>query len=64
MLLDYFDERSPEELIGQTLAINIALIPRLQEVTGALFEVTLGWIKGSSLQARLGFRSGRRPFAA
>jgi hypothetical protein len=48
VLLDYFDEHEPEELMGQTLAIHWALIPRLYDATKVLFELTIGWceIKG------------------
>jgi len=43
--LDYFDEHTNEELMGQTLAINVALIPLLMEATGVPFELTIGWIE-------------------
>jgi len=45
VLLDYFDEHTNAELLGQTLAIHLALIPRLYEVTGVPFELTVGWIE-------------------
>jgi len=45
LLLDYFNAHTPEELLGQTLAINIALIPLLFETTGVPFEITIGWIE-------------------
>lgn len=45
VLLDYFDRHSPEELVGQTAAMNIALIPLLLEATGVPFQLTLGWIE-------------------
>jgi hypothetical protein len=45
VLLDYFDEHEPGELVGQTLAINVALIPRLLDQTGVPFNLTLGWIE-------------------
>ncbi|HLH13509.1 MAG TPA: hypothetical protein VKV16_01870 [Solirubrobacteraceae bacterium] len=44
VLLDYFDRHGPEALIGQTLAIHFALIPRLYAATGVHFELTVGWI--------------------
>jgi hypothetical protein len=45
VLLDYFDAHEPDELIGQTLAINGALILLLMEATGVPFELTIGWIE-------------------
>ena len=45
VLLNYFDEHTNEELIGQTLAIHVALIPLLFEATGVPFEITIGWIE-------------------
>jgi hypothetical protein len=45
VLLDYFDAHEPDELIGQTLAIHVALIPLLMEFTGVPFELTIGWIE-------------------
>jgi hypothetical protein len=45
VLLDYFDRHSPEELVGQTAAINVALIPLLLEETGVPFNLTIGWIE-------------------
>jgi hypothetical protein len=44
VLLDYFEEHTPQELIGQTAAIDVALIPRLLEATGVPFQLTFGWI--------------------
>jgi hypothetical protein len=45
VLLDYFDRHTPEELVGQTAAINVTLIPLLLEATGVQFELTIGWIE-------------------
>ncbi len=45
VLLDYFDTHRPVELVGQTVAINLALIPRLLAATGAPFQLTIGWIE-------------------
>jgi hypothetical protein len=45
VLLDYFDRHTPDELVGQTAAINIALIPLLLEATGVPFQLTIGWIE-------------------
>jgi hypothetical protein len=45
VLLGYFDAHEPEELMGQTLAIHVALIPLLFEATGVSFELTIGWIE-------------------
>jgi hypothetical protein len=33
------------ELVGQTAAINLALIPLLLDATGVPFQLTLGWIE-------------------
>jgi len=44
-LLDYFDRHRPAELVGQTVAINLALIPILLEATGAPLQLTIGWIE-------------------
>ncbi len=55
VLLEYFDRHSPEELVGQTAAINIALIPLLLEATGVPFQLTIGWIE---LDGKPKFRHG------
>src|ERR1700728_825189 len=44
VLLDYFVRHDPSELVGQTLAIHFALLPRLVEVTGVPFQLTIGWM--------------------
>ena len=44
VLLDYFDQHTPQELVGQTLAINVALIPLLLDATGVPFQLTIGWV--------------------
>jgi hypothetical protein len=44
VLLDYFARHDPSELIGQTLAIHFALLPRLIEATGVPFQLTIGWM--------------------
>jgi hypothetical protein len=44
-LLDYFDRHTLEELIGQTVAINLGLMPILLQATGVPFQLTLGWIE-------------------
>lgn len=43
--LDYFDRHTPGELVGQTAAINLTLMPILLEATGVPFQVTIGWIE-------------------
>jgi hypothetical protein len=45
VLLDYFDRHTPAELVGQTVAINLALMPILLETTGVPFQFTIGWIE-------------------
>lgn len=45
VLLDFFDRHKPDELVGQTAAINIALIPLLFDASGIPFELTIGWIE-------------------
>jgi hypothetical protein len=45
VLLEYYDEHSPGELMGQTLAIHLALVPRLYEKTGVHFNLTVGWFE-------------------
>jgi hypothetical protein len=44
-LLDYFDRHTPGELVGQTVAINLALMPVLLKTTGVPFQFTIGWIE-------------------
>ena len=45
VLLDYFDCVTPAELVGQTAAINLALISILFDATGVPFELTIGWVE-------------------
>jgi hypothetical protein len=45
VLLDYFDQHRPVELVGQTVAIHFALIPLLLRETAVRFQLTLGWIE-------------------
>ena len=47
VLLDYFNAHTPDELVGQTLSINIALIPLLYEATGVPFEITIVCVRKS-----------------
>jgi hypothetical protein len=35
----------PVDLVGQTVAINLALVPILLEATGMPFHLTIGWIE-------------------
>ena len=35
----------PVDLVGQTVAINLALVPILLEATGVPFHLTIGWIE-------------------
>ena len=51
VLLDYFARDSPESMIGQTVAINFALVPLLYNKTGIHFNLTIGWMvrKGKSI---------------
>jgi len=35
----------PVELVGQTVAINLALVPILLRTTGVPFQLTIGWIE-------------------
>jgi hypothetical protein len=44
VLLDYFDENSPQSLIGQTAAIHFALVPLLYDRTRIPFQLTIGWM--------------------
>ena len=44
VLLDYFERHEPQAMIGQTLAINIALVPLLYDKTGIHFNLTVGWM--------------------
>jgi hypothetical protein len=44
VILDYFDRHTPEELIGQTLAINADLIALLWSKTRVGFELTIGTV--------------------
>jgi len=45
VLLDYFDTHRRVELVGQTVAINLALIPLLLAATSVPFQLTIGWIE-------------------
>lgn len=45
VLLDYFDRHTPEELLGQTLAINADLIALLWHTTRVPFEITFGFVE-------------------
>jgi hypothetical protein len=45
VLLDYFDRHTPEELLGQTLAINVDLIALLWGKTRVPVEITFGWVE-------------------
>jgi hypothetical protein len=45
VLLEYFERHVPHELVGQTAAINMALIALLIEATGVPFQLTIGWIE-------------------
>ena len=44
VLLDYFDANAPDTLVGQTAAINFALIPLLYDKTGIHFNLNIGWM--------------------
>ena len=44
VLLDFYEENSPEDLIGQTLAIHFELVPRLYKKTRIPFVLTIGWM--------------------
>ena len=44
VLLDYFERDSPESMIGQTVAINLALVPLLYDKTGIHFNLTVSWM--------------------
>jgi len=44
VLLDYFERHEPEAMIGQTTAINFALLPWLYDKTGIPFNLTIGWM--------------------
>jgi hypothetical protein len=55
VLLEYFARHTSEELVGQTVAINTALIPLLLEATGVALQLTIGWIE---LDGKPKFRHG------
>jgi hypothetical protein len=44
-LLDYYGRHDPCDLVGQTVAINLALPPILYEATGVPFQLTIRWIE-------------------
>lgn len=44
IVLEFFDRHTPEELIGQTLAIHLACIPTLADNAGVPFTLTIGWM--------------------
>lgn len=45
VLLAFFNRHTPQDLVGQTAAINIGLIPLLFEATGVPWQLTIGWIE-------------------
>jgi hypothetical protein len=51
VLLEYFEGSEPESMIGQTAAINFALVPLLYGKTGIPFNLTIGWLmrKGKAI---------------
>lgn len=44
VLLEYFGRIKPEALLGQTAAINFALVPLLCDKTAIPFNRTIGWM--------------------
>ncbi len=44
VLLDYFERSEPESMMGQTAAINFALVPLICDKTGIPFNLTIGWL--------------------
>jgi hypothetical protein len=46
--LDYFDRHRPDELVGQTVSINLALMPLLLEATRMLFKLAIGRMAGQN----------------
>jgi hypothetical protein len=44
VLLNYFERSPPESMIGQTAAINFALVLLLYDKTGVPFNLTIGWM--------------------
>ena len=61
VLLEYFDRHTPEELVGQTLAIHFALIPELYDATRVPFQLTIRWIvlQGNGSSPTIKSSSGR-----
>jgi hypothetical protein len=51
VLLDFFSCHEPEQLVGQTAGINLALVPLLYAKTGVPYNLTIGWIirKGKTI---------------
>jgi hypothetical protein len=51
VLLDFFERRPPDSMIGQTAAIHFTLVPLLYDKTGIPFNLTIGWIvrKGKAI---------------
>jgi hypothetical protein len=45
VIVDYFNQNSSEQLIGQTMAIHNALQPRLFAALGVPLYLTIGWIE-------------------
>jgi hypothetical protein len=44
LLLDFLELSPPDSMIGQTAAIQFALVPLLYDKTGISFNLTIGWI--------------------
>jgi hypothetical protein len=45
VLLDYFDRHTPEEMLGQTLNINLQLVELLDRKMGVPFLMTFGYVE-------------------
>ncbi len=45
VILDYYERATPEQLLGQTLAINTDLVDLLWDATRVAFELTFGYVE-------------------
>jgi hypothetical protein len=45
VIVEYFNQHAPEELMGQTVTIYTMLQPRLWEALGVPLYLTIGWIE-------------------
>lgn len=45
VIIDYFNQHSGDQLVGQTMAIHNTLLPLLCDALGVPLQLTIGWIE-------------------